>query len=225
MGRNKGEERGFLDGGKTLSVSPLDWVVEKGGLRPQLWRKPPGEIAREWEGGSSRQGASTPWSGRVARGYETSRVTLDRDGILGEDGRGQGGDRNSPATRYTEASGDSSSDKEMASGLAPAPSPIPHQDTETGRGSEVSMHRHLEGVYGANPEHGALARREYSLLAPEDPAGDTAAAEPQECGDGHDFTMGTGGPDMRETETGDRNGQLALLACGSCIACRILRRQ
>ena len=59
-----------------------------------------------------------------------------------------------------------------------------------------------------------LARHEYGLLAPEVPVGDPAAVYPKECGDGHEATMKTGGPDVRETETGDRNGQHTLLTCG-----------
>ena len=65
------------------------------------------------------------------------------------------------------------------------------------RGRKVSTQKHPNGADGARPEHNALARREYSLLAPEEPAGDPAAAELQEYGDGHETTMGTGCPDVR----------------------------
>ena len=54
------------------------------------------------------------------------------------------------------------------------------------------MHRHTEGANGARPEHGALARHKYGLMAPEDPAGDLAVADPQEYRDDHEATMGTG---------------------------------
>ena len=64
-------------------------------------------------------------------------------------------------------------------------------------GSEVSTHRYPDVAIGARPKHGALARREYGLLAPKDPAGDLAAAELQERRDGHKSTMGTGVPDVR----------------------------
>ena len=47
-----------------------------------------------------------------------------------------------------------------------------------------------------------------------EPAGNPAATELQERRDAHKATIGRGGPDMRDTETGDRNGQRALLECG-----------
>ena len=70
----------------------------------------------------------------------------------------------------------------MASGPGPAAPQIPQRGTESGRDSEVNMHRHLNN---ARPKHGALALREYGLLTPEEPEGDPAAAEPQKRGDGH----------------------------------------
>ena len=84
----------------------------------------------------------------------------------------------------------------------------------TGRGSKVSTHRYPDGANGTSPEHGALARREDGLLVPEKLTGNPAAAEPQDCGDIPEATMGTGGPDERETEVWDQNGQQALLGCG-----------
>ena len=74
------------------------------------------------------------------------------------------------------------------------------------------LHRNPDGTNGARPKHGALARREYGLLAPEEPAGDPAAVELQECGDGHEATMGTGLPDVKETDTGYQTRQRKLLA-------------
>ena len=66
----------------------------------------------------------------------------------------------------------------MASRQDPAAPQIPHQGTaEVGKG-EVIPHRHHNGADGDRPEHGALVRHEYGLLAPEKPAGDPAAAEP-----------------------------------------------
>ena len=75
------------------------------------------------------------------------------------------------------------------------------------------MHSHSGGGDGARPKHGALARREYGLLPPEEPAGDPAAAEPQERRGGHEANMGTGGPEVTETDTGDINGKRALILC------------
>ena len=55
---------------------------------------------------------------------------------------------------------------------------------------------------------------EYSLLVPEEPAGDPAAAGPQGIGDSPKDTMGTGGTDEGETGTGERDRQRAPLARG-----------
>ena len=85
----------------------------------------------------------------------------------------------------------------MASGSGTAAPPIPQWGTAVGRGSKVSMHRHPDGDDGARPDHGGLARREYNLLAPEEPAGDPATAEPQEHGESHKATMETGSLEKR----------------------------
>ena len=77
---------------------------------------------------------------------------------------------------------------------------------EGGR-SKVSMHRHPDGANGTRPEHSALARRKYGLLALDEPTGDPAAADPRDHGDGHEATMGTEDQNQRETETRDRTGQ------------------
>ena len=76
------------------------------------------------------------------------------------------------------------------------------------------MHRHPDGANGTRPEHSALARRKYGLLALDEPTGDPAAADPRDHGDGHEATMGTGGAYDRATEMGKKNGQRALLTCG-----------
>ena len=131
----------------------------------------------------------------------------------GEDGRGRGGDGNSPATQDKETSRNSGSGENMMSGPGPLPPPIPQREMLTGRGSEVSTHRHPDSANGASPKHGMLVRRKYRLLTLEEPAGDPAAAELQEFWDGHEATMGTGGPYVRVTETGYRNGQRTLQAC------------
>ena len=82
-----------------------------------------------------------------------------------------------------------------------------------GRGSKVSTHRRPDGSNSARPEHVALACCKYGLLAPDEPEGDPAAAEPRDRGDGPDATIGTGGLDEREMETGYHNRQRAILAC------------
>ena len=78
----------------------------------------------------------------------------------------------------------------------------------------MKSHRRPDGADGASPEHGALARREYGLLVLEEPAGNPAAAELQGSGDSPENISETGCTDRRETGTGERNRQHALLACG-----------
>ena len=54
----------------------------------------------------------------------------------------------------------------MVSGQEPAVPQIPQQGTaEVWRGV-VRPHRHTDSADGARPEHGALVRRKYILLAP-----------------------------------------------------------
>ena len=50
--------------------------------------------------------------------------------------------------------------------------------------SKVRPHRHHNGADGNKHER----EREYGLLVPAEPAGDLAAAEIQERGDGHEAT-------------------------------------
>ena len=122
-------------------------------------------------------------------------------------GRGQ----KPPTNRETEASGDSSRDKEMTSGLGTAALPIPQRGTVENSGREMRPHSHLDSANGARPERTS----KYVLLEPTEPvepAGDPAAMEIQEHGDGHETTMRTGDQDARETETGDWTRQRMLLA-------------
>ena len=120
-------------------------------------------------------------------------MTPEGDRVPGVDGRGQGWYRNSPTTRKTEASGDSGSTKEMTSRSGPAALPSSQQGTAVGIFREVRPHRPPGGADGTRPERAS----EYGLLAPVNPAGDPAAAELQERGDGHKATMRTGGLDTR----------------------------
>ena len=119
------------------------------------------------------------------------------DRAPGKEGRRRGRDGNFPTTQYTEASGDSGRGKERTSRSGLAAPPSPQRGTAVGRDREVSTHRHPYGADSASPEHIALVCLECGLLLPEDPAGDPAVAEPQECGDNHEATMGKRGPDVR----------------------------
>ena len=102
----------------------------------------------------------------------------------------------------------------MASGQEPAAPHSPQRVTSEGGRGEVRPQRHRNGANGARTKHGALVRREYGLLAPEDLAGDPAAADPNGSRDIPKDTWETGRTDGRETGTWERNGQRALLACG-----------
>ena len=55
----------------------------------------------------------------------------------------------------------------------------PQRGTAEGSIGEVRPHRHLDSANSARSKQGTLVCREYGLLAPKDPAGDPAAAEPQ----------------------------------------------
>ena len=67
----------------------------------------------------SPRGIDTPGVEELPWGDETSRVTPEGDVVAGADLKGQGGERNSPATRDTKASGYIRSGKEMVSGPGP----------------------------------------------------------------------------------------------------------
>ena len=66
----------------------------------------------------------------------------------------------------------------MESGQEPAVPQSPQRGISEGKRGEVRSHRHPDGTNSARTKHGALARRKYSLLAPEEPAGDPATVEP-----------------------------------------------
>ena len=76
----------------------------------------------------------------------------------------------------------------------------------------MRLHRHPDGADGARPKHGALVRREYSILAPEEQAGDPAAAELEGSRTSPNDTSETGLRDRRGTGTRERNRQRALNA-------------
>ena len=97
----------------------------------------------------------------------------------GAEGRGQGGDGNYPATRDTKGSGNTSMREEMASEQDPAAPRIPQRGMVEGGRGEVKPHMHPNGASSARNKHGALSHRKYSLLEPEEPAGDSAATETQ----------------------------------------------
>ena len=139
-------------------------------------------------------------------------MTLKGNGVTRADRWGKRGGGNSPATRYTKGSNNTSSREDMASGQEPALPSSTQRGTAEGEILWVSTQRHLDGTNGTRPEHGALVRHEYGLLAPEEPAGDLAAAGPQGSRDSPGDTTGTGGTNGRETGMGEQDRQRALLA-------------
>ena len=110
-------------------------------------------------------------------------MTSKVNGVPGADGRGHGEDRNSPATQYAEGRSSTIRGEEMTSGQDPAAPQIPQRFPEEGGRGEVRPHRPPDSADGARTKHGALARREYGLLAPEEAAGNPASADPQGSGD------------------------------------------
>ena len=73
------------------------------------------------------------------------------------------------------------------------------EEGERGGITMVSTQRHSDGAEVSRPEHGALSRREYDLLATEGPAGDPAVAGSQRTGD--DPKENTGTRDTVRTDT------------------------
>ena len=96
--------------------------------------------------------------------------------------------------------------------IGPVPE-APTAGTAEVKGNKISIHRNPHSADGARLDHGTLARREYSLLAPEETESDLAAAEPWDRRDVPNANIGIGCPDERAVERGDQNGQRALLAC------------
>ena len=109
---------------------------------------------------------------------------------------------NSPATQDTKGSGNTSRGEEMASRQDLAAPQIPQRGTADEYIGEVSTQRHPDSADGVKPKHGALACREYSLLAPEELAGNPATAGDQGGGEIPGDTTGTGGTYGREMGKG-----------------------
>ena len=76
--------------------------------------------------------------------------------------------------------------------------PRPQGGTAADNNSAETPPRHTAGTNSARPEHGALARREYGLLAPMGAVVDLAAMGDQGSEDGHEATMGTAGQTRQE---------------------------
>ena len=79
---------------------------------------------------------------------------------------GTGRGRKSQAIQDTKWSRNTSRRDEMESNQEPLAPHITQHGTVEGDRVNVNTQRHPDGVDGARPEHGALVRREYGLLAP-----------------------------------------------------------
>ena len=86
--------------------------------------------------------------------------------------------------------------------MEPSAPPITPRETVEGESGGITMVSTQWYSNGTRPEHGTLARCNYGLLAPEEPAGNPAATGPQGNGDEPKDTTVTGGTDGRETRTG-----------------------
>ena len=149
------------------------------------------------------RGTNKPGVEESSQGNETSGVTIKGNEVHGEDGRGQRGDGNSPSTRDNKGSGNTSRGEEMAIRQETAAPQIPQRGRAEGKMRELRMNSNPNGADGARPEYGTLARRKYDLLAPEEPAGNLDAAEPQDSEYSPEETIGKRVPDRKETEIGE----------------------
>ena len=112
------------------------------------------------------QGIYTPGVAEVPRWDKNPGMTTAGEGVLGEGGRGRGGDKTPPTTQATEARGASGGAKERIGGPRVAPPSHPQRGTATYTNSVGTSLRHTAGTDGARPEHGALACHKYGLLVP-----------------------------------------------------------
>ena len=134
------------------------------------------------------QGTNTPGVAELPLWDKTPGVTTTGKGIPREDGRGQGGDENPPTTRATGAQGNSDGEDESMGGLRMAAPLRPQRGTAADNGSAGNPTRYTAGTDSARPEHGALVRRKYGLLAPMGTEVDTADVGDPGSEDGHKAT-------------------------------------
>ena len=143
-------------------------------------------------------------------GDKTPGVDTEGNGETGEDGQWQGGDGNPLTTRASADSGADGGNDGMARRPRTAPLPRP-SGTAVDDDSAGPLPRQSDG---ARPENGMHPRREYGLLAPEEPEGGRANAGPRARGDCHGSTRVTVEKGRTETPMEAETGQCALLARG-----------
>ena len=124
------------------------------------WQKTPGGTVREWEGGSiCRRASTTPEWSHCPWGTKPLEWILRMRECRGK-ADGRGGDRNLPTNRSS-----GGNDKRMGGPRTALP-PRPQQGTAADTNIAGTRPRNTAGTDGNRPEHGALARCEYGLLAP-----------------------------------------------------------
>ena len=153
-------------------------------MRPTKWQASPLERG----GVKSPQGIDTPRVDELPWGEETPGVATEGEGVLGEDGRGRGGDVKPPTTQATKEIGAISSNEDMTHGLRTSVLPRAGPQQQQSGGAD-----------GARPKNGMHLRRKYGILAPEELAGGPANTRPRVRGVGHGATRGTA--DQGRTET------------------------
>ena len=108
---------------------------------------------------------------------------------------GRGGDETPPTNRATGVQGDDNGNDESIGRPKTAALLCPQRGTAAENSRVGTPTRHISGTDGARPEHSALARRKYNLLAPTGTAVDPADAGDPGSTAGHGAT---GEQDRRE---------------------------
>ena len=178
----RGEDGGHEASG-VAHESPRLGDEEGGGKTSGVAENPQGSQQGVGGGVESSQGTDIPGVAEFPRGDKNPGVTTVGEREPREEGRGQGGDGNPPTTRSTGSKGAGGSDNERMGGTRTAPPPRPQRGTAVDDSSAGIPTRNTNSTDGARPEYGALARREYGLLAPTRTAVNLADAwGPRECG-------------------------------------------
>ena len=121
-------------------------------------------------------------------------MTLEGDGVTGTEKRGREGTETLQTLGTPWGAPTPAVERRCRANRSRRPRRVYRREKKEGeRGGEqqVGTQRHSDGADGARPKHSALARHEYGLLVPEEPAGDPAVARPQRSRENPKYTMGT----------------------------------
>ena len=160
------------------------------------------------------QVTNTPGVAELPQGDETPGVTTTGEEKPRKDGRGWGGDNTPPTTQATKAQGAGGGYDTCMGGPRTAPPPHPQKGTAEDNCRAGTLTRHTVGTDGARPEHGALACREYGLLAPTVMVVNLANMGDPGSAYGHEAIGRLDGQAQRDTEDGDETRKSALPAHG-----------